>query len=1172
MNRIDPVFEFHVSKNSRDYYQFDEALFAFDGNVILANFRAAREFAQKINQKRNAVMYPERAVRASELNAMGLIDEILHALLEHYREEIKPDAIALALKHLQSMLGENEIEKLLSQFVSEFPPVRVYQNQISGIEYLAGTTNGYSNQLAALQELIMLWLANQNPALKTYSELFKDTDLAQKTAYSQVFPILTDFFESQPPLENMNLIIALQEPARISPNSLTGQLEFLIKRWQKFVGSRFLLRILGSLDFLKEETKIYFGTGGGGDTPVPVYEFGTQLYEPEMFSPDRDWMPSLVLIAKNTYVWLDQLSKKYQRTINRLDQIPDEELDQMARMGFSGLWLIGLWERSSASQKIKQLCGNPEAVASAYSLYDYTIAQDLGGDEAYYHLKEKAWMRHIRLAADMVPNHVGIYSKWVIEHPDWFISLNYSPFPSYTFNGPDLSEDPRVGIYIEDHYYSRNDAAVVFKRRDHWTGSEQYIYHGNDGTSMPWNDTAQLNYLNPEVREAVIQTILSVARKFPVIRFDAAMTLAKKHFQRLWFPEPGSGGDIASRAEFGLTHSDFNLAMPEEFWRQVVDRVAEEVPDTLLLAEAFWLMEGYFVRTLGMHRVYNSAFMNMLRDEKNGEYRLVIKNTLEFDPEILKRYVNFMNNPDERTAVDQFGKGDKYFGVTIMMSTMPGLPMYGHGQIEGLTEKYGMEYRKAYWDEQTDQHLVERHQREISPLLHQRYIFAEMKNFLLYDFYTPEGYVNEDVYAYSNDMEGQRSLVIYHNRFADTRGWIRTSAAYAVKTGNGDEKILMQKTLAEGLHVSSDPNAYLIYRDQRTNLEYLRNCQEIVEQGFYIELGAYDYHVFLDFRDVYDNEWHHYAQLAHALGGKGVQNMDEALQEFFLQSIHIPFREIINAGQIRWIVQNADRKWSDPDDHAILEQLLQELGAKGLAFYSAVKDYIQSEITPDIPAKEFSREIELILTNFSGENLSDGSPQIRKAISYVKTGLNNAPELNWGILLAWCLIHPLNLMIPKRVDPVNSSKEILSEFWYQEWMFKKIVRNALLDMGISDQTAWVSVELLEVLIKFENWAGGTSKKKLNAAHLLNIILTDDEAIRYLGINRYQDILWYNQEAFQNLLWSLTTIAGIRLMATGKPEDAKSSKPFLDAWKVVQNLIKADGISDYQVNKLVDAAK
>ena len=67
---------------------------------------------------------------------------------------------------------------------------------------------------------------------------------------------------------------------------------------------------------------------------------------------------------------------------------------------------------------------------------------------------------------------------------------------------------------------------------------------------MPWNDTAQLDYLKPEVREAVIQTILHVARQFPIIRFDAAMTLAKRHIQRLWYPEPGSGGAIPSRAEY----------------------------------------------------------------------------------------------------------------------------------------------------------------------------------------------------------------------------------------------------------------------------------------------------------------------------------------------------------------------------------------------------------------------------------------------------------------------------------------------------------------------------------------------------------------------------------------------------------------------------------------------
>ena len=450
------------------------------------------------------------------------------------------------------------------------------------------------------------------------------------------------------------------------------------------------------------------------------------------------------------------------------------------------------------------MMGNPEAVASAYSLYDYEIAADLGGWLAYKDLRDRAWQRGIRLASDMVPNHVGIDGKWVIEHPDWFVQLPYSPFPSYSFNGPNLSQDERVGVYLEDHYYNRSDAAVVFKRRDHWTGDTRYIYHGNDGTSMPWNDTAQLNYLNPEVREAVIQTILHVARMFPIIRFDAAMTLAKRHFQRLWFPEPGSGGDISSRAEYGLTKAEFDAAFPEEFWREVVDRVAAEVPDTLLLAEAFWLMEGYFVRTLGMHRVYNSAFMHMLKKEENAKYRLVIKNTVEFDPEILKRYVNFMNNPDEDTAVEQFGKDDKYFGVATMLATMPGLPMFGHGQIEGFTEKYGMEYRRAYYDETPDEWLVRRHEREIFPLLHKRYLFAEVDNFRLYDFFSADGGVNEDVFAYSNRSGDERALVIFHNKWADAKGWIRTSAAYAVKEADGNKR-LEQADLAYGLGLPNDP-------------------------------------------------------------------------------------------------------------------------------------------------------------------------------------------------------------------------------------------------------------------------------------------------------------------------------------------------------------------------------
>jgi glycosidase len=640
-----------------------------------------------------------------------------------------------------------------------------------------------------------------------------------------------------------------------------------------------------------------------------VPEFGDQAHEYEKFSPDTAWMPNTVLIAKSTYVWLAQLSKQYGRHIHRLDQIPDEELATLAARGLNSLWLIGVWERSRASKTIKQLCGNTDAVASAYSLFDYKIAEDLGGEGAYINLRDRCYRHGVRLASDMVPNHMGIDSPWVIEHPEWFISRPDLPYPVYSFNGPDLSSDGRVEIKIEDHYFEQTDAAVVFQRRDRSTGETRYIYHGNDGTSFPWNDTAQLDYLNPAVREQVIQTILHVARLFPVIRFDAAMTLAKRHFHRLWFPGPGASGAIPSRAEYGMSQAEFDRHMPQEFWREVVDRVAAEVPGTLLLAEAFWLMEGYFVRTLGMHRVYNSAFMVMLRDEDNAKYRSVIKNTLEFDPDIMKRYVNFMSNPDERTAVDQFGTGDKCFGVAALMATLPGLPMFGHGQIEGYTEKYGMEYYRPRYDETPNHWLIERHDREIAPLLKRRWLFAESTNFLLYDFFLDSGTVDENIFAYSNRNGGERALVVYNNRYGSTRGTIDFSAAYADK-GAGH---LRQQRLSEGLGLSGDGEAILAFRDSLTGLEFLRRSGQLSNQGLTLDLHAYQCHVFLDWRELRATADQPWDRLCDQLNGAGVPSLDDALVSLELRPVHDALRMQLDSAVVRLLADLAEHPRSVPD-------------------------------------------------------------------------------------------------------------------------------------------------------------------------------------------------------------------------------------------------------------------
>lgn len=1147
-------FEFHISKQARDKYQFEQSLFESNGNAVVGNFHAARLLANKINANRDLLNHPENAVKASELYAIGLMDEIFHFILRRYREEIQADVFIEAVKNLEKNLGMEKSKQLFTAFLTEFPPKAIYQKQETLSAYLETMqqTTGFSD---VLEEILLLWVENQNPALEKYTELFSEKQIAENSAYHQSIQTLYDFFDHKPPFgpNRQNVIELLREPALKHPNSIQAQLDYIRTRWESFLGD-LIYKLLTSLDFIKEEEKAAFF--GPGPSVVPDYKLPIErsFHDVENFSPDKDWMPSLVLLAKNAHVWLDQLSKKYEYPIQRLDQIPDEELASLGQNGFSGLWLIGLWERSTASARIKQLCGNPEAIASAYSLKNYEIAEELGGYLSYTNLRERAWNHGIRLASDMVPNHMGIDSDWVYDHPDWFIHLDYSPYPSYQFNGPNLSTNDRVEIKLEDHYYDRSDAAVVFRHHEYNTNHTRYIYHGNDGTTMPWNDTAQLNYLNGEVREAVYQTILSVAHKFPIIRFDAAMTLAKKHYQRLWFPEPGSGGAIPSRAEFGLTKEQFDQIMPVEFWREVVDRLAVDAPDTLLLAEAFWLMESYFVRTLGMHRVYNSAFMNMLRNEDNANYRKLIKNTIAFDPEIMKRFVNFMNNPDEKTAVEQFGKGDKYFGIATLMSTLPGLPMFGHGQVEGFAEKYGMEYKRAYWDETPDQHLVQRHQQQIFPLLHRRWMFAEVDQFRMYDFYTADQSTNEDVYAYSNYVGDQASLVVYHNCYSQTKGWINMSSPSNIKTTDG-QKSLTQAKLSENLHLDLSKD-FVVFKDLSNNLEYIRPAFEIKEQGLYLELYAYQTHVFADFRSIQDDEWSSYRQLSGYLNRNGVPSVEEAMKELFLQPVQHPFKEIFNRGFMDYLLNNQisiKNKKINPEVIAETKRKADNL-INGIIHLTGYTQYKQSVLDQISQSVEFSLKLPLIEQVYP----LPMAKNYQAAIKFLQNGLSN--ESNWIQIFAYDFCSPLGRLSS------NDNYQFQSQTWFGEWQFSKLLRNLGQEYGLSEIQNQNLAHLTHLLIGLSTWY--QEYKKTTHTFWLRTLLSNPDVQAFLKFNRYREQLWFNKEQFEVLVWWLFTITVIQLGSDKTTSAAIFTEETIRLYRIVLKLLEAMENSNYLVETLI----
>ncbi len=1106
-----------------------------------AVFDFAQAMAGSINRYRNAVTHPERAVRAGEVGAICLIDSITRYLSKVYHLQENPGVLARAVTAARRRFGSAPLEQALIQMIERLPGLGHPPPEVAPADWLELGEGEPPPREEAFNELLLLDLAADNPAFKILRDFFPARELEEETVYSRAVAQQVKFYQKAPVFgpEKLPLDEFLRSPRQAAPESLFGQLDYIKKHWAALLPAELLKFLDLTRDIIREEEKLRAagsgpvsppgwspGAGGGvkgegeGDEGGVMPETagsGPELYE--RFSPDLDWMPRVVLMVKNASVWLSQLSRRYQREITRLDRIPDQELDRLADWGFTSLWLIGIWERSSASKKIKRLCGNPEADASAYSLNDYAIAGGLGGWPALNDLKRRAWKRGIRVACDMVPNHMGIDSRWVSEHPDWFIQSDRPPFPNYRFTGPDISSDPRMTLRLEDGYWKQSDAAVVFQRTDRAGGEVRYIYHGNDGTSMPWNDTAQLDFLLPEVREAVIRTILHVARAFPVIRFDAAMVLAKRHFQRLWYPPPGQGGAIPSRSGRGVSGGDFERVFPVEFWREVVDRVAEEVPETLLLAEAFWMLEGYFVRSLGMHRVYNSAFMNMLKMELNDQYRQVIKEILEFDPQILKRFANFMSNPDEETAIAQFGKGDQYFGVCTMMATMPGLPLFGHGQVEGLTEKYGMEYSRAYWDEPIDDYLVERHEKEIFPLLKKRHLFSDVANFYLYDFYLDNGKVNEDIFAYSNRYENERSLIVYNNRFTETSGWIRISTSRLEK-GHGEKNKLVRADLARGLGLRAEEGDYTIFQDMRTGLEYIRSSREMREKGMSLQLRAYQTHVFVDIREVRDDKKGFLARLAAALKGRGVENINDALKRIHFARLYQVFQEVCGLQIYRDLFALAAGSNS-------LEQFLQKAAERAAGpleeFFREVLSRRRRKGDPAVPAAEELKFIEAILLLPPSEILPGwkstrySRPALKQLLSAVPPAPGPAGKF-FRITLTWHLLSAVGKALAEK------KKASLNYRWINDWFLDEQLVRTFQEMGCDWDTARRELALIVILLR--HLPRMLKVRTKNHLYLLEPLFQDSEVRRFLLYHWDRDILWFNRERLNEMLFWLTATATI----------------------------------------------
>jgi hypothetical protein len=456
----------------------------------------------------------------------------------------------------------------------------------------------------------------------------------------------------------------------------------------------------------------------------------------------------------------------------------------------------------------------------------------------------------------------------------------------------------------------------------------------------------------------------------------------------------------------------------------------------------------------------------------------------------------------------------------MVMATLPGLPMLGHGQIEGFAEKYGMEFRRATRDERPDRWLVERHERELFPLFHRRAWFAEADDFLLYDLVSDGGGVDESVLAYSNGSGPTRSLVVYHARFGSTAGTIRESAPYARKNASGAKR-QVRRSLAEGLGLPNDPATFVTFRDARTGLEYLRSAREIWERGLWMRLDAYEGHVYWEFREVTDGSAGQWRRLADRLAGAGVPSLEASLRDLQLEPVHAPLRALFAGGEIAAVLEGrasaADLDALQAGFEAVLVAVADATGLAGAGDPAAIAAGVRA----------------------------------RAEGAFARLGATDEPLAaeDRAAILGWLALARTGELAP-RADVAATSLA-----WYDELRLAPIVAGGFRSAGLEESAAWAAADTVRVLLALTRPSEVRGRGTARDTRLLERWLARPAVREAMGVNTWQGVEWLDRERYA----ALATWA-IRLDAIETAREADTG--------LVDRLATAAEAAGYRVDRLL----
>lgn len=358
------------------------------------------------------------------------------------------------------------------------------------------------------------------------------------------------------------------------------------------------------------------------------------------------------ILEINARSWLKRHERQAGRKLTLAD-LPADFWEKLQKTGFDAVWLMGVWKTSPAAEKIarenadirsqihaiKPDFSDQDIAASPYAVYEYTVDEALGGNEALAVFRKNLNERGILLFLDFVGNHTAIDAPVVDEHPELFITTGK--------NAPHIHPDW--------FFQTRNG---------------DYVAHGRDPYFAPWTDTAQLNYFNPQTRDYMTRELQKVAAMCDGVRCDMAMLSLNKVQRDTWWEF--IGGE--------LPH--------EEFWTQALNAVRAEHPEFVFIAEVYWGLE-WDIQELGFDYTYDKVLYDRLRFANADSIRMHLGAEHLFQ----MRSIRFIANHDEEEPLKAFGR-EKSLAAATIIATLPGARLFHLFQLLGRPARMPLQYVK----------------------------------------------------------------------------------------------------------------------------------------------------------------------------------------------------------------------------------------------------------------------------------------------------------------------------------------------------------------------------------------------------------------------------------------------------------------------------------------------